>query len=392
MSSLENLSAIITNFRIQDLSEQQTSSLKGILAGCCDALKALEQELSQYHPLECSAPNVRDKVLKIASTSQWNGNRIERIRAQISTQIGLLNAFTLNHIRSDEFLPLFIINSRIIEASKISSSTSHAISDLNLRHETQQQEDERRKFAQWLTPIDYTTKHNDNVLALQPGTGRGFLESTEFGSWFGQGDQCLLMCPGIPGAGKTMMATIVIEHLRDKFLSEEHVGLAYVYFDYQVPQKSGDVHLSILKQLLLQSNQPVTAVGNLYKDCEQGGSRPSSSEVQRTLSAVLDQFSRLFVIIDALDECHGPEGRDILLREIIDLIQNRKASMLLTYRPVPEILALFGEGRLKEISAATDDIVHYVDGRLPHMKCRVSNQPVLRDSIRRAIVNAVDGM
>jgi hypothetical protein len=97
--SLKSLLLIITNFRIHDLTEQQTTSLKVILTGCCDVLGTLEQELLQYEYFDTPSESVRDKLHKAISKPKWNQTRIERFRTQIGTKVDLLNAFTLSHIR-----------------------------------------------------------------------------------------------------------------------------------------------------------------------------------------------------------------------------------------------------------------------------------------------------
>lgn len=70
----------------------------------------------------------------------------------------------------------------------------------------------------------------------QEGTGLWLLESEEFQEWFGQPGKTML-CSGIPGAGKTIIAATVIDHLREKFRSDVGVSIAYVYFSYQPKQE-----------------------------------------------------------------------------------------------------------------------------------------------------------
>ncbi|KAF3903443.1 hypothetical protein ABW20_dc0102901 [Dactylellina cionopaga] len=73
------------------------------------------------------------------------------------------------------------------------------------------------KILNWLTPIDYRPQHIDYIRRKQAGTGKWLLESTEFQSWVNDKDQTLF-CPGIPGAGKTIMAATVIEYLQDLYM------------------------------------------------------------------------------------------------------------------------------------------------------------------------------
>lgn len=188
------------------------------------------------------------------------------------------------------------------------------------------------------------------------------------------------------------MTAIVIEHLLDRVSSDALVGLAYIYCNYQIPLKSGHFHLSILKQLLLYSDQPLKALVDLYELHHPKGSRPLLSEVRQTFQSVIGRFSKVFVVVDALDECQGPDGREKLLNEVAEFQTENGLNLIVTSRPVPEILSKFEGCRKREISAVDEDVLNYIDGRLPHMKCRLSNQPALQESIRKTVVESVDGM
>jgi Cdc6-like AAA superfamily ATPase len=60
-----------------------------------------------------------------------------------------------------------------------------------------------------------------------------------------------LFCPGIPGAGKTILTSIVIDKLTTQFGNDESIGVAYIYCNFrrQDKQKPGDLLTSLLKQL-----------------------------------------------------------------------------------------------------------------------------------------------
>lgn len=59
-----------------------------------------------------------------------------------------------------------------------------------------------------------------------------------------------LFCPGIPGAGKTILTSIVIEHLHQKFENTD-VAICYIYCDFRRQNDQGlaDLLASLLKQL-----------------------------------------------------------------------------------------------------------------------------------------------
>ena len=43
-----------------------------------------------------------------------------------------------------------------------------------------------------------------------------------------------LFCPGIPGAGKTILASVVIDDLNIRFRKDSSVGVVYIYYDYRL--------------------------------------------------------------------------------------------------------------------------------------------------------------
>jgi hypothetical protein len=73
--------------------------------------------------------------------------------------------------------------------------------------------DDISKFAHWLTPTNFFAQQSDIISKRQDGTGLWLLNSKEYKMWI-DGRVPTLFCPGIPGAGKTIMSSIVVDHLR----------------------------------------------------------------------------------------------------------------------------------------------------------------------------------
>ena len=84
------------------------------------------------------------------------------------------------------------------------------------REQTRERQLEHDALLDWLTPLDYTAQQHDFVNRRQAGTGQWLLDSAEFQAWL-EADHQTLFCPGIPGAGKTILTSIVVEELTTRF-------------------------------------------------------------------------------------------------------------------------------------------------------------------------------
>ncbi len=65
----------------------------------------------------------------------------------------------------------------------------------------------------WLCPLPMNQVHQTISDRAEKGSGEWFLSSEAFKSWCLDTDNCL-WCWGIPGAGKTVLASIVVNHIR----------------------------------------------------------------------------------------------------------------------------------------------------------------------------------
>lgn len=173
----------------------------------------------------------------------------------------------------------------------------------------------------WLTPIDYGPQHSDFFKRRQPGTGQWLLDSAEYQTWLGSGKQTLF-CPGIPGAGKTILTSIVVDDLITRFQNDPTIGIILVYCNFRQKdqQKMDDLLASLLKQLAQGQSSLPGCVKDLYDRHKQKQTRPSSDEISRALHLVSNMYSKVFIVVDALDECQTSDGcRARFLLEIFSL-------------------------------------------------------------------------
>ena len=229
-----------------------------------------------------------------------------------------------------------------------------------------------------------------------PVLGQWLLESTEFQEWVNQSKQTLF-CPGIPGAGKTMISSIVVDHLNTIFKNNAGVAIAYLYCSYQPQQqqKPEELLLSLLKQLVQEQPAIPPDVENLYGRHRSKGTRPVFDEIVRVLHSTVKLYSRAFIIIDALDEYHvsNNEGQNKLLSEMFSVQVQSQVNLFATSRFISEITSRFDGCILKEIRAQDDDVLRFVNGRISQIRqSQISQLPQVQDAIRRGVVEAANGM
>ena len=125
------------------------------------------------------------------------------------------------------------------------------------------------------------------------------------------------------------------------------LGIAYFFFDGRDSQKDLQLHNMLIRSLISQLSDTqhggiTEKLADLYKRC--GGIRqPSDVQLQNVLRDILDNFSRVYIVIDALDEC---TDRKKTLNWVNKLISdtNRKASnlhIMVTSRPEIDIHDVF---------------------------------------------------
>jgi len=255
----------------------------------------------------------------------------------------------------------------------------------------------RQVILDWLTKTDYAPRQSEIVSRRQEGSGQWLLNSDIFKNWVSQSKQTLF-CPGIPGAGKTVITSIVVEHLLTEFQNDINIGIAYIYCNYRRREKQKLVDLleSLLKQLVQKQPSMPESIKSLYKHHRDRGTSPPLVEILRVLYSVVANYSRVFIIIDALDECQVFGGdRSRLLSEIFNLQVETEVNFFATSRFIPEVMAIFQGSMMLEIRASDEDVLEYVDEQISQsttLKSIISKYPGLQDTIRTKIVKAADGM
>jgi hypothetical protein len=258
----------------------------------------------------------------------------------------------------------------------------------------------RREIADWISPAtdDYATQQDDIISRRQEGTGSWLLDSPEFATWLAS-RTATLFCPGIPGAGKSMMTAIVVDHLWTKFPVEDgsanDTGVCFVFCSFKRREEQGAAHIiaALLKQLMQEQPLIPEAVEDLYKRHHSRRSRPSLEELYQTLRLVIISHTQVFVVIDALDECVSANGtRKYLLDMIFRLQTEADVKLLATSRFIRDVEERFEGFPTLEVKATDADLHTYLMAQMPLLPKCVSKSQELQKTIVSKIVESAGGM
>jgi hypothetical protein len=117
-------------------------------------------------------------------------------------------------------------------------------------------------------------------------------------------------------------------------------------------------------------------------------------EILQVLQSVFSEYSRAFIIVDALDECQISDGdRKRFLTELFNFQAIIAANLFVISRFLPDIEKEF-EGRnvRLKIRVNDDDLRRYMDAHMFKLLSFVSRNLDLQEEIKSAIIKAVDRM
>lgn len=230
-----------------------------------------------------------------------------------------------------------------------------------------------QKLLDTLPSLDFDIRHEKVYQQCLAGTGMWFLSSTVFETWI-ERQGGLLWCPGIPGAGKTVMASIVIEKLRAVCAKDKGAVLIFVYFDYalQKQQNMTAIFGDLLAQVLRKYSAVPHEVRELFALLQQSRKVFTKREYLALLSLALRPFSRVFIVVDALDECVESEQR-LFMSDLRNI--GTRSNKLVTSRHIDSFANIFKDDARVDITAASNDMEAY-------MRKSLQNNSELSDMIQ----------
>ena len=301
--------------------------------------------------------------------------------------------------------------------------------DLDDRQASEEAAKARQLILSWIPSTSHDSQQRDAISRRQPGTGVWLLRSEQYQDWLST-EGGTLFCPGIPGAGKTILASIINADLWERYHDNAEIGLAYLFcnFKRRDEQTLDGFLLQLLRQLVEQQPTLPKQAQELYEQHQKTASNRTIA-IAEILQAVAAEYKRIFIVLDALDECSTADDcRTELLSHIAKLRRSTTApepttatepitapelitatestaapestkgelqslvNLLVTSRIIPDITERYKDCPQLNIEAHDADVRSYLVKSMPRLPGFVQKSTELQEEIMAKIIGSVRGM
>ena len=231
-----------------------------------------------------------------------------------------------------------------------------------------------------------------------PGTGYWLTESEEFRDW-SKNERAKLWLHGIPGAGKTVLASSVIEEALQKVGLNFALGFFYCDYKDSATLKPTLILGSLVQQIAKQDEQSFEKVQRFCHDRNPDYRDDFDYDPEELRNLLLDialSFDSTAIIIDGLDEC-GENMAEVtdLLASLSCCDEGPNIKTLFLSRNELDIRELLKEYTQVAIAATSSDLKLYVgaeiETRMRKQKLRIKDQS-LKEYIMKRLIEGADGM
>ncbi|KAL0258664.1 hypothetical protein SLS55_006163 [Diplodia seriata] len=255
------------------------------------------------------------------------------------------------------------------------------------------EQDEADRLKKWIGYSDTSNAYNRAKELHQEGTGVWFLQSDAFHEWTERRTP-LIWIHGIPGSGKTILSSAIIEKLLENQRAND--AILYFYFGLEMAASLtlGSMVGAFAFDLSQNGGAPRKILQRLREDCKEKS--PPTERLIEVFQSMANCFESVKVVIDALDEV---EGRSRLLSWIENTTKSSdgRVQLVVTSRNEQDIgshLEDLAEIVILSKEVVENDIEAYVEKQVrenPNVS-RWHQFPEIQEEIKSTLITKADGM
>jgi len=359
------------------------------ITGCASVLDRLRDKLSHYHE------NDNSKTGRLLKRKKWKWpftipETVEMCRKLQDYKTTLALAISADGLTS---------MLRLLETAE---STKADLGYVKGRMEAQAQVElskENERLLNALSRFRPTNHHKTNSKLRHEATGSWFLSGQHMARWMSQPNSKLWVY-GIPGAGKTVLASAVIDQALS--ISNADHAVAYFYCDYkdQETHEANTILRSVAAQLARQDERSLSKAKTFVQmHSDHGDTQYFSCEDEDLSSLIIDMahdFEHVMILVDGLDECGDH------IEDVVHFLANfsHDAPQIKTMcfsRDIPEIRERMQDFEHLSIAAENTDLRIFVGHEIEERSKRSVRRRLriksteLKGNVMDALINGAEG-
>ncbi|KAJ9629189.1 hypothetical protein H2204_008978 [Knufia peltigerae] len=374
------LQIVINDLKVQieddDLADSVKANLQSAATNCESVLVDLNAVIDSHTELDTVNSTTTKRTSRLWKRMKWDPAEASKLRLRLVSATQLLKA--------------------VLDGTQL-NNIAQGVKTLAVAADAA----EIRDIADWVAPATYSEWQNDYFSKILPGTGQWILTDPSYRDWR-NGDLANLFFDGHPGVGKTFLASMLIDDLQTYTSQSDTLALAYFYSSFRRHeiQSPVDIISSLLRQLFLHQSGKAHAVRDMFNKYKGIEKRPGWTELCQTLESTLRGSHTAFFVIDALDECEGPneEGGkpwhrvfELLFRLQAALKPQVGIRILATFRPFVTIDGVPENHKRQHIEASSHDLETFCRATIPNITC-IAKKPELHLRIIQEVCEGAQGM
>lgn len=296
---------------------------------------------------------------------------------------------------------------------------AHGVDSIRLQQKEQSQEtryltdaisaDQRRTKLSGLTSIDFQSMHRDISSRRAAGTGLWLLQHRLFQDWV-RSEHGVLWCHGIPGSGKTTLASLVIDTFnaargtahpgavgpalswltRCNGDTSVRAGVVGIYCTY----RSAATIVSMLGSVVAQLAESIIDLPNSV--CE-ASEKLDLASLKAAFADVSSHYDEIVIIVDALDECANRSGLLKELKSLCDAGTPYQIKIMVTSRTgiIDIERQLQANSTQIEVRSDEGDVRAFLHQSLrshAHLSDWIKESPQFENDITETVVSRISGM